>query len=92
MDGGYAVVGIISSFGAGWDDVYVVKLDANGNLDNCPEGCQVSSGGKSGSGGNVSSGGNIKNVTSYTFKGGNLGSGGIKTNTCSMRKKTTKEK
>ena len=31
-DGGYAIAGFTNSFGAGEDDVYVVKLDANGNL------------------------------------------------------------
>jgi hypothetical protein len=31
-DGGYAIAGASKSFGAGEDDVYVVKLDANGNL------------------------------------------------------------
>jgi hypothetical protein len=31
-DGGYAVAGYTYSFGAGWSDVYVVKLDGSGNL------------------------------------------------------------
>jgi hypothetical protein len=31
-DGGYAIAGTTNSFGAGGEDVYVVKLNANGNL------------------------------------------------------------
>jgi hypothetical protein len=31
-DGGYAVAGYTGSFGAGWSDVYVVKLDGSGNI------------------------------------------------------------
>jgi hypothetical protein len=31
-DGGYVVAGQTRSFGAGWDDIYVVKLDRSGNV------------------------------------------------------------
>jgi hypothetical protein len=31
-DGGYVVAGGTKSFGAGKDDIYVVKIDANGNV------------------------------------------------------------
>jgi len=31
-DGGYIVAGTTRSFGAGWEDVYILKLDSNGEL------------------------------------------------------------
>ena len=31
-DGGYIVAGSTNSFGAGWEDVYILKLDSNGEL------------------------------------------------------------
>ncbi|HRD19717.1 MAG TPA: hypothetical protein PK584_01490, partial [Fervidobacterium sp.] len=31
-DGGYIVAGYTYSFGAGWEDAYILKLDSNGEL------------------------------------------------------------
>jgi hypothetical protein len=34
-DGGYIVAGLTESFGARWDDLWVSKLDPNGNITGC---------------------------------------------------------
>ena len=75
-DGGYAIAGTTTSFGAGWInvDVYVVKLDKNG--DAC---CAVSQTSRVGSGGRLSSptssigsGGTLTSPTPSTSSGGTL--------------------
>ncbi len=80
-DGGYAIAGRTLSFGAGNNDIYVVKLDTHGNLVSCPGGCQVGTGGIVNTGGTTSSGGTVF-FGGFTSSGGTPSSGGTLTNIC----------
>ncbi len=81
-DGGYVITGYTNSFGQGNYDIYIVKLDPNGNLDTCPNGCQISTGGIASSGGVISNGG-VVGSGGITSSGGTTSpSGGIATTIC----------
>ncbi|RMF51550.1 MAG: hypothetical protein D6750_03490 [Bacteroidetes bacterium] len=78
VDGGYAVAGWTWSFGAGYWDVYVVKLDKAGRLN-------VGSCGTTSMGGEsvvdlesptVGRGGRVSSPTPSVGSGGRIGSGG----------------
>ena len=77
-DGGYAIAGHTESFGAGGDDVYVVKLDRNG--DAC---CAVSQTSQVGSGGRLGSPtSSIGSGCTLTSPNPSTSSGGTLTNQC----------
>ncbi len=80
-DQGLIIVGKSQSFGQGGYDVYVVKIDGNGNLVSCPSGCQTSSGGIASTGGVTSAGGQVASGGT-TATGGTISTGGILTNLC----------
>ena len=83
QDGGYVFAGVRNFLGQGYADVLVVKLDSNGNISACAQGCQVvSGGGIVGSGGMVGSGGSVAIAGGIVGGGGTLNSGGTLINIC----------
>ncbi len=63
-------------------DVLFIKLDANGNLKSCPNGCQISGGGVVGSGGTIASAPSGIGAGGSVSTGGSVSSGGVLTNIC----------
>ncbi len=81
-DQGYVLVGYTTSVGAGTADVFIVKVDGNGNMTGCSSGCILGSGGVAGSGGIATSGGGIPGTGGYPASGGTPSSGGMLTTIC----------
>jgi hypothetical protein len=75
-DGGYAVAGYTESFGAGYRDVYVVKLNGSGNVNLGSCGNVASNLGTGGTGGSVSVANPSTSSVGKVSSGGVPGSGG----------------
>jgi hypothetical protein len=79
-DGGYAIAGYTTSFGAGNADVYITKLTSSGSLTDCAH--DSGSGGTIGAGGTVNNSGGTVNSGGTTASGGSISSGGTLTQQC----------
>ncbi len=80
ITGEIVMVGYTYSFGQGYSDIYIIKLDRYGNL-SCSAGCISSSGGMTDSGGGIGSGGLVSSGGT-TGSGGSAGTGGVVVKIC----------
>ncbi len=80
-DNDLVIAGYTNSFGQGYNDFYILKLNPNGNFISCPGGCQTAAGGTTSSGAYTTSGG-LTDSGGILSSGGTTSSGGTLTNIC----------
>ncbi len=83
-DQGFVLIGYTTSVstGASTADVYIVKVDGNGNIAGCTSGCLLGSGGVIASGGIVTTGGGTPGNGGTAASGGTPSAGGTLTRIC----------
>ncbi|MEA3323035.1 MAG: tail fiber domain-containing protein, partial [Patescibacteria group bacterium] len=80
-DGGYAIAGYTNSYGAGGRDMYIIKLNSDGNLGGSCTNPSLGSGGSISTGGTVNNGGTT-GTGGTVSSGGTISSGGTLNQQC----------